>query len=151
MNSKGQLNWLDTFCLFADWLRRLLVSQDSNEIYLTVAEFESTYRNYLLFEDQDESIERSFMTMYQYGPWNITFKEHMEQLGKLLLAFTLRFSQSRNDPFKVGSESPTTLTALGDLGAPRIPTPSAPPTIPTKTGKTGATLATKRSVTPAKP
>ena len=91
------------------------------------------------------------MTMYQYGPWNTFSKEHMEQLGKLLLAFTLRFCHSRNDPFKANSESSTTLTALEELGASRTPTPSAAPKNPTKTGKTGTTMAIKRSVPPGKP
>ena len=62
------------------------------------------------------------MTIYQYGPWNTFSKEHMEQLGKLLLAFTLRFCHSRNDPFKANAESSTTLTALEELGASRTPT-----------------------------
>ena len=91
------------------------------------------------------------MTMYQYGPWDTKIKEHMEQLGKLLLAFTLRFSQSRNDPYKAGSESCTTLTAPEELRAPGIPTPSAPPEYPTKTGKTRTTVAIKTSVPPGKP
>ena len=91
------------------------------------------------------------MTMYQYGPWNTFSKEHMEQLGKLLLAFTLRFCHSRNDPFKANTESSTTVTALDELGAPRTPTPSAAPKIPTKTGKTGTTMAIKKSVPAGKP
>ena len=152
MNLKGQFNSRDTFFFFfTDWLRRLLVSQDSVEIYLVVAEFETTYRNYLLVKDQSESTERSFMTMYQYGPWKTAVKEHMEQLGKLLLAFTLKFCQSSNDPFKAGSESSTTFTALETLGVPRTPTPSAPPKNPTKTAKTGTTMATKKSGPPGRP
>lgn len=129
---------------FADWLRRLLVSQDSVEIYLAVAEFDSTYRNYLYHENQDGSTERSFMTMYQYGPWKTSSKEHMEQLGKLLLAFTLRFCQSRDDSFKTNPESPTTLSALEELGVPRTPTPSAAPKNPLKAGKTVTNMASKR-------
>ena len=90
------------------------------------------------------------MTMYQYGPWDTTVTEHMEQLGKLLLAFTLRFCQSRNEPFKAGSESSTTLTAFEALEAPLKPTPSAAPEDSTKTVKTGTTMANKKSVPPEK-
>jgi hypothetical protein len=32
----------------------------------------------------------SFMTMHEFGPWNINSKSHMENLGRIVLAFTIR-------------------------------------------------------------
>lgn len=30
------------------------------------------------------------MTMHEFGPWNINSKSHMENLGRIVLAFTIR-------------------------------------------------------------
>ena len=91
------------------------------------------------------------MTMYQYGPWNTLAKEHMEQLGKLLLAFTLKFSQPTEVPFQANLASSTTLTTFEGLQAPHTPTPSDASKNHIRTGKTGTTMAIKKSVPPAKP
>ena len=70
--------------------RRLLVSQDYNEIYLTVAEFGSDYKDYILNRNQKSDTKKPFMTMHQYGPWRTSKQTHMQHLGWLLLAFTLQ-------------------------------------------------------------
>lgn len=80
--------------------RRLLVSQDSTEIYLTVAEFEPAYKEYICREQQSKTLGPSFMTMNQYGPWNTLRADHMGQLGKLLLAFTLRCHETKVDTLR---------------------------------------------------
>lgn len=82
-----------------DWPRRLLISQDSFEIYFTIATFEPAYKEYLRDEQHSNILERSFMIMNQYGPWVIDNQKHMSQLGRLILAFTLKFCPTSDDPF----------------------------------------------------
>ncbi|MCJ1425759.1 hypothetical protein MMC29_003659 [Sticta canariensis] len=82
--------------------RRLLISQDSEEIYLTVAECDSAYLSYLIDDEQSAVGEPSFMTMKQYGPWRTKNHHHMEHLGPLVLAFTLQQglnNSSQENPF----------------------------------------------------
>lgn len=82
--------------------RRLLISQDSNEIYLTIAKYDAAYVNYILGDAEATSGKPSLMTMHQYGPWKTMNHEDMENLGILILAFTLQqFSNdsSQEDPF----------------------------------------------------
>lgn len=71
-------------------LSRLLISQDCFEIYLTVASYDSDYVKYLQGNEQATLGEPSFMIMKQYGPWDIKNYRHMDQLGALILAFTLQ-------------------------------------------------------------
>ena len=132
---KGRSNQSNLDC-FADWLRRLFISQDSTEIYLTIAGFESAYKDYLCSKEQSKVRERSFMTMNQYGPWNVRIMEHMEHLGKLLLAFTLRFCHTRNDSFEQKLASITTSTTLEKREAPNTPTPAAPKNATKRTTRT---------------
>ncbi|MCJ1462256.1 hypothetical protein MMC07_000856 [Pseudocyphellaria aurata] len=82
--------------------RRLLVSQDSHEIYLTIAEYDYDYMNYLHGNVQATIGKPSLMVMTQYGPWNTKNYEHMEHVGFILLAFTLQHISthvSQTDPF----------------------------------------------------
>lgn len=83
----------------ADSSRRLLISQDVSEIYLTVAEFGSAYKAYLRVDRPNKISEPSFMTMTQYGPWDTMNADHMRQLGQLLLAFTLKHRETRNGTY----------------------------------------------------
>lgn len=81
---------------------RLLISQDCFEVYLTVAVYGSDYVRYLLRDEQATLGKPSFMDMKQYGPWSTKNYAHMDQLGALILAFTLQqFSNdsSPGDPF----------------------------------------------------
>ncbi|MCJ1467786.1 hypothetical protein MMC07_006411 [Pseudocyphellaria aurata] len=75
--------------------RRLLVSQDACEIYMTIAEYDSAYIDYIHGKEEATSGEPSFLTMHQYGPWKTMNHEEMENLGFLILAFSLQ--QIRND------------------------------------------------------
>lgn len=82
--------------------RRLLISQDSFEIYLTLAEYDFAYMKYLRGDAQATIGEPSLMVMNRYGPWSTKNYQHMEQLGVLLLAFTLlqlSTDTSQADPF----------------------------------------------------
>lgn len=67
-------------------LRRLLVSQDRHEIYVTIAEFDADYINYICGR---ESINRSFLNMQDYGPFRTDKRNHMSAFGHLILAFTI--------------------------------------------------------------
>lgn len=76
---------------FANTSRRLLISQDSFEIYITVAQYDSEYKSYLSGDVKlNKSAKGPFMTMTQYGPWKTTEQEHMRWLGPLILAFTIQ-------------------------------------------------------------
>lgn len=90
--------------------RRLLISQDCFEIYLTVASYGSDYVKYLQGDEQATLGEPSFMIMKQYGPWSTKNYEHMDQLGALILAFTLQ--QSSRDSFQ---EDPFPNPGTGDF------------------------------------
>lgn len=70
--------------------RRLLISQDGHEIYVTIGSYDSDYVKYIT--DQALSQADSFLVMRSYGPFLVNHKNHMENLGVLLLAVTLRYS-----------------------------------------------------------
>lgn len=82
--------------------RRLLISQDSSEIYLTVADYDPAYVKYISGDEEATLGKPSLMIMEQYGPWNTKNCDHMKHLGILFLAFTLHQlsnASSREDPF----------------------------------------------------
>ena len=75
----------------------MLISQDNHEIYLTFAEYDAAYVEYLRdnsSQDSSKTAKRppSFMRMNQFGPWDTTISEHMKQLGHIVLAFTIQQS-----------------------------------------------------------
>ncbi|KAK1146285.1 hypothetical protein N8T08_003072 [Aspergillus melleus] len=69
--------------------RHLHVSQDRSEIYITFAEYDDEYINYLR-DDSNPDSNLHFLTMHQYGPWGTSNLEDMRDLGKFLLAICLR-------------------------------------------------------------
>lgn len=82
--------------------RRLLISQDFFEIYLTIAEYNSKYIRYLHGDEKATIGEPSFLTMKQYGPWNTGLYQHMRHLGRLMLGFALQqleIESYQEDPF----------------------------------------------------
>lgn len=72
--------------------RRLLVSQDRHEIYLTFAEFDRSYVDYLAGQDNGKNAKGSpsLMKMKTYGPYEITRHTHMKVLGEFLLGWTIQ-------------------------------------------------------------
>lgn len=68
------------------------VLQDRHEIYLNFAQFGDKYVQYL----RDEGVQlrdddpESFMTIFEVGPYKTRDKDHMMELGRILLALTLR-------------------------------------------------------------
>jgi hypothetical protein len=59
-----------------------------NEIYLTFAEFDADYVDYICGKPTDLKAP-SFLRMYESGPFNTRIAKQMEALGHLALAFTI--------------------------------------------------------------
>ena len=72
--------------------RRLLISQDNCEIYLTFAEYDTTYVEYLRDAKPSQCGTRSFMVMNEFGPWDTNNCRHMKHLSRIVLAFTIQQS-----------------------------------------------------------
>ncbi|KAJ8128154.1 hypothetical protein O1611_g5484 [Lasiodiplodia mahajangana] len=66
--------------------RRLLISQDACEIYLTFAEFDADYVDYVCGKLMET---KSFLEMNEFGPFDTKHRGQMRELGRLLLAFTI--------------------------------------------------------------
>jgi hypothetical protein len=71
-------------------LRRLLVSQDRHEIFITFATFDAKYVDYIRHRGAGES----FLEMQTYGPFDIGDKGPMRLLGEIMLAFALQECQA---------------------------------------------------------
>lgn len=73
-------------------LRRLLVSQDHGEIYITIAEYDSTYERFLgLHHSANPSgkiSDTSFLKMHCYGPWNTKSKNDLRHVCLILVALS---------------------------------------------------------------
>jgi hypothetical protein len=119
--------------------RRLLVSQDRHEIYLTFARFSSGYVKYL-----KEGIKEGepFLLMHEFGPFDIKHMRHMKKLGETILAFTLQMSSldgghfdeedsgAPERPLSAMSSDPenlaSSLSKLNTFETPRTPTSKQP-------------------------
>ncbi|QKX64283.1 uncharacterized protein TRUGW13939_11456 [Talaromyces rugulosus] len=66
--------------------KRILVSQDDKEVFVTIAEYDSNWLRYLRGGRLDLT---SVMQMHRYGPWKLEQSSHMENLAEILLAITL--------------------------------------------------------------
>ncbi|EAS28132.2 uncharacterized protein CIMG_09336 [Coccidioides immitis RS] len=66
--------------------RRFLISQDRDEIYLIVAEYDSEYIRYL--REPSYTSNPPFMKMFLCGPWRVWKQSHIRELGPILLAMT---------------------------------------------------------------
>ncbi|PYI03948.1 hypothetical protein BO78DRAFT_373957 [Aspergillus sclerotiicarbonarius CBS 121057] len=71
---------------------RLLLSMNRHEIYLIIAEYNVDYVKYLTNPYYKSSCQ-SFLTMNQFGPWDIGKREDVEDIGSLILAVTWQFSR----------------------------------------------------------
>ncbi|OCL14841.1 hypothetical protein AOQ84DRAFT_425314 [Glonium stellatum] len=84
--------------LLTSQFRRLIVSQDNREIYLTFAEYDAAYLQYLKNENtisvSKDAAPPSFMTMHQFGPWNCFDSKFVESVGRIILAFTIQQSKT---------------------------------------------------------
>ncbi|KAI0421644.1 hypothetical protein F5X98DRAFT_249988 [Xylaria grammica] len=66
--------------------RRLLVSQDRHEIYVTIAKFNADYIDYIRGR---QSTDRSFFAMQDYDPSRTDKRNHMSAFGHPISAFTI--------------------------------------------------------------
>ncbi|EAW12024.1 uncharacterized protein ACLA_007840 [Aspergillus clavatus NRRL 1] len=76
-------------------MMRIIVSQGRHETYVTVAEYDENYIEYLNSPDTG-NLPRSFMTMHQFGPWNTLDLSHIRYLGPVLLATSLQAEDMKN-------------------------------------------------------
>ncbi|MCJ1249917.1 hypothetical protein MMC30_007143 [Trapelia coarctata] len=67
--------------------RRLLISQDRHEVYLTVARYNTEYINYIT---NKEDSGKDFLRMTEYGPYSTMERSAVKRLGHILLAFALQ-------------------------------------------------------------
>ncbi|KAK2793826.1 hypothetical protein FQN50_009973 [Emmonsiellopsis sp. PD_5] len=65
---------------------RIIISQDRQEIHISVAEYNADYINYLQTGDIRNN---PFMVIHQFGPWNTNSAAAMSELGPILLAISL--------------------------------------------------------------
>ncbi|KAM0665324.1 hypothetical protein ACQRIT_006181 [Beauveria bassiana] len=74
--------------------RRLLLSQDQREVYVTIATYTEKYISYILHSvDQPAYAEGTltaddFLRMYPYGPFRVDVIQDMEQLARVLIALS---------------------------------------------------------------
>ncbi|PYH38808.1 uncharacterized protein BO87DRAFT_350287 [Aspergillus neoniger CBS 115656] len=64
---------------------RLIISQDRHEIYISVAEYDDNYIDYL---QTGQTRNNPFLVMHQYGPWDTLNPDAMDDLGPIILALT---------------------------------------------------------------
>jgi hypothetical protein len=73
---------MDTYTLVS--LRRLLVAQDRDEIYLVWASYDASYVDYL---EQKPTSGNVFMIMNEIGPFKTQHDAHMRQLAEYIGCF----------------------------------------------------------------
>ncbi|KAL2809606.1 hypothetical protein BJX63DRAFT_423673 [Aspergillus granulosus] len=69
--------------------RRLHVSQDRHQIFITFAEYDGSYIQYLNNTLPPNS-PRPFLKMHEFGPWDTKNRSDMENIGSILLVIALR-------------------------------------------------------------
>ncbi|KAJ5254666.1 hypothetical protein N7505_011875 [Penicillium chrysogenum] len=78
--------------------RRLLISQDNHEIFLTIACYDTEYVRYLKGElvegsNFDGRSTKPFLKMQEYGPWDITDANNMAYLAEIVLGVAFEVEQ----------------------------------------------------------
>ncbi|PWY65450.1 hypothetical protein BO83DRAFT_440284 [Aspergillus eucalypticola CBS 122712] len=79
--------------LAEQWFRRLLWSMNRHELYIIIAEYIGDYVDYLT-NPRRKAEGESFMTMNQFGPWDIRSSSQVAEFAAILLAVTLPFSKN---------------------------------------------------------
>ncbi|OCK89316.1 uncharacterized protein K441DRAFT_619673 [Cenococcum geophilum 1.58] len=81
--------------------RRVIISQDHQEIYVTFAEYDDAYIKYIRPNNQAELsqalAQSPFMTMHQFGPWPCSKSSLMKNLGPIILGLTIQQSREWAD------------------------------------------------------
>ncbi|PLN86610.1 hypothetical protein BDW42DRAFT_158119 [Aspergillus taichungensis] len=65
---------------------RIIISQDRQEIFISVAQYNDEYIKYLQTGDVSSD---PFMVMHEFGPWNTNDDFAMSELGPIILAISL--------------------------------------------------------------
>ncbi|PYH64302.1 uncharacterized protein BO88DRAFT_429656 [Aspergillus vadensis CBS 113365] len=78
--------------LAEQWFRRLLWSMNRHELYIIIAEYNGDYVDYLTNPRREAECE-SFMTMNQFGPWDIRNSTQVAEFAAILLAVTLQLGK----------------------------------------------------------
>ena len=66
---------------------RTLLSQNRHEMFITIANPEEDYCRYIL--QNGPLTHNAFLCMQAYGPWDLTVKEDVRHVAKLIVALTL--------------------------------------------------------------
>ncbi|KAH8812178.1 hypothetical protein F5884DRAFT_304549 [Xylogone sp. PMI_703] len=69
--------------------RRIMVSQDLDQVWVTFGEYDRAYLQYLRGAARDGD-DQSFLTMHEYGPWDVRDENAMRNLGPLIHAIVMR-------------------------------------------------------------
>ncbi|KAI1295919.1 hypothetical protein F5Y03DRAFT_399085 [Xylaria venustula] len=70
-------------------IKRLLISQDRHRIYLNFASFDTNYVDYICDKQGIDHNAVSFLTMHEYGPFDVGDETDMSMLGELVLGYAL--------------------------------------------------------------
>lgn len=75
-----------------------MISQDRDEIYITLARYPPEYVDYLKgrLTPSRPGSPQPFLTLMEYGPWIIESPSHMRHFAEVIIAFCLRFTDAIN-------------------------------------------------------
>ncbi|KAI0808758.1 hypothetical protein GGR55DRAFT_650718 [Xylaria sp. FL0064] len=73
--------------------RRLLISQDRDEIFLTFGQFDKNYVDYICHKTKDVRVT-SPLVMYEFGPFDVGEKTDMRVVREIVLAYALEACQT---------------------------------------------------------
>lgn len=117
--------------------RRLLISQDHEELYITIAEYEDSYLHYL--QGRNSLEDSGFLTMNRFGPFRINRSLHMNFFGgimKVLIPYAAKYAPQQKSPSP--EPAPAERSASGERGrSPHTPSRVSELT----TGRDGSPLA----------
>ncbi|GAM91164.1 hypothetical protein ANO11243_092110 [Dothideomycetidae sp. 11243] len=68
--------------------RRMLISQDRHEIYITIGEFDQRYIDYVQARDNPEA--PAFLQMHSFGPFDTKKATHMQVLAETVIAYAMQ-------------------------------------------------------------
>ncbi|KAI2717689.1 hypothetical protein CBS147332_4569 [Penicillium roqueforti] len=89
------VTWIVTDANFRKCLldRRLLISQDEDDIYLTLAQYPPEYPAYLQGDlCPSRGTALPFLTMQDYGPWVIESKSNMRHFAMVIMSYCLQLT-----------------------------------------------------------
>ena len=102
----------------ANYPRRLLISQDRSDIYLTIAIYDKAYEHYIGNIPDDPFITKkaedstaahgkklSLLHMIEHGPYHIQDPNDMESLGRFMVTIVLQLVRDFKPPTESLAES----------------------------------------------